>query len=460
MNKDTIAAFATNPGKSGIGIIRISGDKAREVISSIFLNKKKEKLIYTVDSHTIRYGYIFNEKGEMLDEVMVSYMKGPKSFTAEDVVEINCHGGIFVMQLILQQVLKNGARLAEPGEFTKRAFLNGRIDLSSAEAVMDVISSENESALISSVSQLSGSLAEKIRSLREMIIYEIAFIESALDDPEHISLDGYEEELQEKINEILRRISDLLDSYEKGKVMKDGIKTVILGKANAGKSSLLNLLAGEDLAIVTDIPGTTRDVLKEQIRLHNLTLHIADTAGIRNTDDPIEKIGVERAKKLADEADVILYMVDASVPLNEYDFEIMNFIQNKKCIILLNKTDLFTVVTKEDQKLNSLNKVIIHTSVKKEKGIKELEEELQKMFLSGKISSSEVIYITNERHRESLFYAQKSILEVQKSLELGMTEDFLTSDLMDAYENLGRIIGETTDDDLVNEIFTKFCMGK
>ena len=333
MKTDTIAAIATGMTNSGIGIIRISGPDSVFIADKIFRPGKKNIKLENVESHTIHYGFIFDREN-VIDEVMVSVMRGPRSFTAEDTVEINCHGGILIMNRILELVVRNGARMAEPGEFTKRAFLNGRIDLSEAEAVMDVISSKNDLALKSSVLQLRGFVSDKIKKLREEIIYEIAFIESALDDPEHISLEGYPEKLGIKVDHLLKDVDKLISSSDNGKIIKEGINTVIVGKPNAGKSSLLNLMVGEDKAIVTDVAGTTRDILEENISLHGISLNIVDTAGIRSTDDIVEKIGVDKAKKIASEADLIIYVVDSSVDFDENDFEIIDMIQNKKCIVL------------------------------------------------------------------------------------------------------------------------------
>ena len=348
MKTDTIAAIATGMSNSGIGIVRISGDDALQVISRIYRNKKGEpKNLSQVKSHTIHYGYIYDGE-ERLDEVLVMIMKGPNSYTAEDTVEIDCHGGVFIVKKILETVIRNGARTAEPGEFTKRAFLNGRIDLAQAEAVADVIQSTNEYALKSSVSQLAGSVSRKIRELREKILYEIAFIESALDDPEHISLDGYPERLLAALEPMVKQVERLLASCDDGRVMSEGIKTVILGKPNAGKSSLMNVLLGEERAIVTEIAGTTRDTLEEHIYLQGISLNVVDTAGIRDTEDIVEKIGVERAMKAAEDADLIIYVVDGSRALDENDKEIMEFIRGRRAIVLLNKTDLEMAIDKKE----------------------------------------------------------------------------------------------------------------
>lgn len=475
MKTDTIAAIATAMSESGIGIIRISGKEAISIADNIFYTKSGKQILKNVESHTIHYGYIVDnvEKKEsgmcktynrnIVDEVMVSVFKAPRSYTTEDTVEINCHGGVLMMRRILEIVLNAGARLAQPGEFTKRAFLNGRIDLSEAEAVMDVIHSKNEFALKNSVRQLKGSVLDSVKELRKEILYEIAFIESALDDPEHISLEGYNEKLQEKNKDLIFRVKKLIDSAENGKMMKEGIKTVILGKPNAGKSSLLNTLVGEEKAIVTNIAGTTRDVLEENINLKGISLNIIDTAGIRDTKDYVEKIGVERAKMYADRADLIIYMADSSVPLDENDKEIVEIIGNKKFIVLLNKTDLEQKVKEDDikQLFESIENVkIIKTSTKQNTGIDDFENTVVDMFFQGKIVSDDEVCITNMRHKEALNDTYNSLMQVKRSIEDEMPEDFYSIDLMSAYTSLGFIIGEEVNDDLVNEIFSKFCMGK
>ena len=480
MRKETIAAIATGMSNSGIGIVRISGDQAFQVIDRIYRGKQK---LSEEKSHTIHYGYIVDDN-ETIDEVLVSIMRSPRTFTGEDTVEINCHGGVYVVKRVLETVLRNGARAAEPGEFTKRAFLNGKMDLSQAEAVSDLISSQNEYALQSSISQLKGSIKKKIQNIRNKIIYETAFIESALDDPEHINIDGYGDKLKEVLNEIIPELKEMIDSYENGRIMKEGIQTVILGKPNAGKSSLLNVLSGRERAIVTDIEGTTRDVLEEQIQICGLNLNIVDTAGIRDTNDVIEKIGVDKAKEYAEQADLLIYVVDSSRELDENDGEIAKIIRQKRSIILLNKLDLQTVVTKEELKkfinLHSKNECLrnesnpakeyfeddddfppmIEISAKEKKGIKKFEKKLEEMFINKNISFNDEIYITNVRQKSALQDALHSLEKVEESIEIGMPEDFYTIDLMDAYEYLGSITGETIGEDLVNEIFSKFCMGK
>lgn len=469
MKTDTIASIATAVSDSGIGIIRVSGEEAISIVHKIYQNKKKEYVLQNYVSHTIHYGFITEEDGSIIDEVMVSVMKAPCSYTMEDTVEINCHGGALMMKKILMAVTKAGARIAEPGEFTKRAFLNGRIDLSEAEAVMDIIHAKNEFALKSSVKQLRGSVFDKIKELRDKIIYEIAFIESALDDPEHISMDGYIDRLSEQVISIIKDLEKLLSSADDGRMLKEGIRTVIVGKPNVGKSSLLNLLVGEERAIVTDIAGTTRDTLEETVNLGDVTLNVIDTAGIRNTEDTVEKIGVERAKKISEDADLILYVIDSSISLDENDENIVRLIQGRKTIILFNKSDLKEVVTKEDvEKLLSdifgsekkENIFMIKISAKENDGMDSLVDLIKDMFFHGQIEFNDEIYITNARHKESVLEALESIRQVQVSLENDMPEDFYSIDLMSAYAALGRIIGEEVGDDLVNEIFSKFCMGK
>ena len=454
----TIAAISTAMSASGIGIVRISGEDAMEVISRIYRSKGGKKRIKEVPSHTIHYGYIYDGE-ELIDEVLVMIMRAPRTFTGEDTVEIDCHGGVFAMKRVLETVLKNGAEIAGPGEFTKRAFLNGRMDLSQAEAVMDVIQAKNEYALRSSIDQLKGSVQKAICDIREKIIYHIAYIESALDDPEHISLEGYPQELLEVVDKEQLEIKKLLKSSSDGKMIQEGIQTVILGKPNAGKSSLLNLLLGENRAIVTDIAGTTRDILEEYITLHGITLKIVDTAGIRETEDIVEKIGVDRAREMAQKADLILYVVDSSVPLDSNDEEIMSMLNGKKAIILYNKTDLKAAI-EIDRLREKAGHPVIPISSKEETGITELEEKIKDMFFGGELSFNDEVYITNARHKAALEEADKSLDLVRNSILGGLPEDFFSIDLMNAYENLGKILGESVGEDLVNEIFSKFCTGK
>ena len=455
---DTIAAVATAMTASGIGIIRISGPKSREIAGKIYRSKGGKKRIENVPSHTIQYGFICDED-EIIDEVLVMVMDAPRSYTGENTVEIDCHGGVLAMKRVLETVVKYGARPAEPGEFTKRAFLNGRIDLSQAEAVIDVINAKNEYALKSSISQLRGNIQRVIKEIRQGIIYQIAYIESALDDPEHISIDGYGDTLKGEISLLKEKLNGLLDTVREGKLMKEGIKTVIVGKPNAGKSSLLNLLVGEERAIVTDIAGTTRDILEETIVLHGISLRTIDTAGIRDTDDVVEKIGVKKAVENAKDADLILYVVDSSVPLDENDKEIIELLKDKKAIVILNKMDLQQQVTEEDLK-EKTNHPVVAVSAKEEEGIEFLEAKIKEMFFEGNLSFNDEIYITNMRHKAAIEDAKRSLELVENSIEMQMPEDFFSIDLMNAYEALGSIIGESVGEDLVNEIFSKFCTGK
>lgn len=459
MYQDTIAAISTAVSESGIAIIRVSGEEAFSVVDRIYRSPNGVKRLSEVPSHTVHYGFIMDGT-ETVDEVLVTVLRAPRSFTAEDTVEVNCHGGVYAAKRVLETVLKNGARLAEPGEFTKRAFLNGRIDLSQAEAVIDVIQAKNEYALKSSVSQLKGSVQEAVVSLRKEILYQIAYIESALDDPEHISLDGYPSQLEQKNTTWMERLQKLVDSAENGRLIKEGIKTVIVGKPNAGKSSLLNLLVGEERAIVTDIAGTTRDILTETIQLNGITLNLADTAGIRQTEDLVEKIGVAKAEETVQDADLIIYVVDSSTPLDENDDKIISMLEGKKAIVLQNKTDLRMVTTEEMLREKIIGHPVIAVSAREKTGLEQLEACIKHMFYQGEITFNDQVYITNIRQKNLLESALESLKQVKNSIRLQMPEDFFSIDLMSAYESLGEITGETIGEDLVNEIFSKFCMGK
>ena len=473
---DTIAAIATGMNQGGIGVIRVSGDNAIAVTDSIFVPKKKGKEIRNLDSYTAAYGNIVDKRKvnnrfldesnnieetdfDIIDEVIVLVMKAPSTYTKEDVVEIDCHGGMQVMKQILHLLIQNGARLAEPGEFTKRAFLNGRIDLSQAESVMDLISAKSDLAAKTALSQLKGNLRDKIVDIREEIIHNLAYIESALDDPEHYDLDGFGDTLDELLERKEQEINHLIQTAEDGQMMKEGIRTVILGKPNAGKSSVLNVLIGKERAIVTDIAGTTRDTLEEFISINGIPLNIVDTAGIRDTEDIVEKIGVDKSIEAMQEADLILFVVDSSTPLDENDYQIMKQIQDKQVIILQNKSDLQQKVSKKDI-TSHLDKMIIDISAKEQTGFEEFYQELNDMFFHGNLSYNDEIYITNMRHKEALMEALSSIKMVRESIAADMPEDFLSIDLMAAYEKLGYIIGESVEDDLVDTIFREFCMGK
>jgi len=454
----TIAAISTAMSASGIGIVRISGENAMDVIAKIYRSKNGKKDIRTVISHTIHYGFIYDGE-EVVDEVLVMIMRGPHTYTGEDTVEIDCHGGVYAMKRVLETVLKNGAVIAEPGEFTKRAFLNGRLDLSQAEAVMDVIQAKNSMALKSSVEQLKGSVQRAVKEIRARLLHQIAYIETALDDPEHFDLTDYPQELQKIVEKESENISELLKTADDGRMIQEGIKTVILGKPNAGKSSLLNFLVGEDRAIVTEIAGTTRDILEEYISLNGITLRVIDTAGIRETEDVVEKIGVGKAKQMAENADLILYVVDSSLPLDDNDREIMELLSGRKSIVIYNKTDLEAAVDIEELK-EKTGSPVIPVSVVEETGISQLEDEIKRMFFHGELSFNDEVYITNARHKAALEESKESLKLVMDSIAMGMSEDFFSIDLMNAYESLGRIVGESVGEDLVNEIFSKFCVGK
>ena len=465
MKTETIAAIATSLSESGISIIRISGEDAAFVADKIIVTKNGLK-VSEFKSHTIHYAHVMDGEN-VIDEVMVSYMKGPYSFTAENTVEINCHGGVLITKKVLQLVLRSGARLAYPGEFTKRAFLNGRIDLTKAEAIMDIIHADNEFALQVGMKQLKGSVSKKIASIREKLIYEIAFIESALDDPEHISLEGYPDQLNDKLEIILKELIKMEESAENGKMIKNGINTVIVGKPNAGKSSFLNFLLGEDKAIVTDIAGTTRDALEDFVRIQDISFRVIDTAGIRKTEDVVEKIGVKKAIDYSKDADLLLYIIDSSVKLDENDEDIMKMSVGKKMIILLNKSDLEPVIEVDEieNKLTGYSHKnedirFLKISAKEKAGMDEFENLVKEMFFSGEIKIQDEVMITSMRQKENISDAIESLKLVMNSIEMCMPEDFLTIDLMSAYESLGKIIGEEIEEDLVNEIFSKFCMGK
>ncbi len=536
MDTDTIAAIATGLSNAGIGIVRVSGKNAIGIVDRIFESKKENFRLVNAKTHTIHYGVILEESSDcmdscpeilpknrvdsvrensfediceenffndnlkqsnktgmekniiqrntmtkktkaILDEVLVSVMRAPNSYTKEDVVEINCHGGIVATRKILEAVMKMGARLAEPGEFTKRAFLNGRIDLSQAEAVIDIIHAKNEMALKNSVRQLRGDMYVQIAELREQILLDVAFIEAALDDPEHISLDGFSEKLENNVLQYLGKIRKLLKTTENGRMIKEGIKTVILGKPNVGKSSLLNLLLGENRAIVTDVEGTTRDTLQENILLNGISLNIVDTAGIRWTEDPVERIGVDKAKKEAEDADLILFVIDSSKALDENDIDILKSVGMRKMLVLLNKSDLEPIVSEQDiislvngedlegEEIDAgreiiTEKEIIRTSTKEQIGLKELEEKITELFFAGGLTYNDEIYVTNARHKAALQEAENSLQQVLDSIQMNMPEDFYSIDLMNAYKELGGIIGEEVNEDLVDTIFKEFCMGK
>ena len=497
MIKDTIAAIASGITSSGVGVIRISGPDSFTVADRIFFPHQGDGNVLKYKPYTMHYGYVCDveknnsginpkrinrdndhpetdknvsedgkilpDKKSIIDEVVLLVFKGPKSFTGEDVIEIDCHGGIFVMNKILDIVLKNGARLAEPGEFTKRAFLNGRLDLSQAESVMDVISSSSDLSLKSSLAQLNGRISECIKSLRDNILHETAFIEAALDDPEHYSLDDYMPKLKNIVSDLIKKTDDLINSYDHGRAINDGINTVIVGKPNAGKSSLLNFLAGYDRAIVTDIAGTTRDTLTEKINISGITLNITDTAGIRETDDVIEKIGVDKAYDSIDLSDLILYVCDGSKPLSEEDNEIFNVIDDKiikgNVICLVNKNDMDVVADIKMLEEKFKDRFIMFSS-KTGDGYETLKDMIYNIFSIDEIKINEEIMISKLRHVELLKSAKEKLEFVMDGIDNMITEDFLTGDLMAAYADLGKITGEAVEEDLVDKIFKDFCMGK
>lgn len=470
MEQNTIVGIASGMG-GGIGIIRISGNDSLKLAGKVFRTKKyienktdgyllwDEDYFYRKESHTIHYGFIVEEDHSVVDEVMVLLMKSPRSYTTEDVVEIDTHGGPFLLQKILKLLIRLGATLAEPGEFTKRAFLNGRIDLAQAESVMKMISLKSDFALQSAVKQLEGRVSEYIGEIREEILYYMGMIESALDDPEHYSLKGFSEKFSEVIKKEIAMLSSLEDNFEQGRMKSEGINTVIVGKPNAGKSSLMNLLLDEERAIVTNVAGTTRDILEETVHLGSLILNIVDTAGIHDTEDIVETLGVEKAKEYLSKADFIIYVVDVTDSFDDEDNKIMSLLEQKNGIILFNKIDLQEVQRERDWK-SKLSWDSISFSSKTGQGLDELEKYIEDMFSQGDLSFNDQIYLTSVRHLESVQNACQSLRAVLQTIQDGMPEDFYIVDLMDAYQNLGLINGESASEDLVNKIFSEFCMGK
>ena len=461
---DTICAVATGMGRSAIGIIRVSGPEAIQVCDGIFKGKKKIK---DMDSFTAAFGRIM-DGDTILDEAVVLVMKAPHTYTTEDTVEIDLHGGMYVIKKVTELLLEKGVRPAEPGEFTKRAFLGGRIDMTEAEAVMDVINAESDMALSASVNQLTGLLRDEIRDLREKIIYNTAYIESAIDDPENYSLEGFDNELRDRVEEVIDRINVLLKTSDDGRIIKEGIRTAIVGRPNAGKSSILNLLLGENRAIVTDVEGTTRDTLEEYAEIDGIMLKLIDTAGIRDTDDTVEKIGVEKARSSIADADLVLFVVDGSEKINDNDREIMRLLGEKKVVLLINKSDKekslddeeIIRIFQEEMPLNDKEIIAVPISAKTGEGLNELKEKIKSLFFSEQIDYNNQVYITNARNKESLISARVSLEKVIESVDAGVGEDFYTIDLMSAYEALGEIIGEALEDDLADKIFKEFCMGK
>lgn len=458
--EDTIAAIATSSKNGSISIIRVSGEKSLNIVSEIFYNSKNNKIDLSMcETHTIQYGFICDEKLNRLDEVLVLIMKAPRSYTAEDVIEIHCHGGHYICQEILKLLVEKGVRVAEAGEFTKRAFLNHRIDLSQAESVMDVIQSKSKIALENSLQQLRGNVKEKIIILREKILEDLAYLEAALDDPEHISLDEFNENIENRVDDILKELNHLIRNSNNGRIIREGIRTVIVGKPNVGKSSLLNCMLRENRAIVTDVPGTTRDTLEEDVVIGSTLLHLIDTAGIRETDNKVEHIGIEKTKESLEQADFVICVLSQNEKLTQEDKDVLSLIEDKEGVILLNKADLSPVIVQEEIQIYS-NKKIIPFSAKEGKGLEKLENYINELFIQNKIDSNDDVYITNMRQKNALMDARKSMEKVKESIQLGMPEDMYSIDLTDSYESLGKIMGETIEEDIIEKIFKDFCMGK
>ena len=459
-NDDTITAIASGLSNSGISVIRISGPDAIAKADKIFYTKSGSSLM-NAETHTVHYGMIM-DGDEFVDEVLLLVLRAPRTYTREDVIEIDCHGGALVTQRVLETILKQGVRLAEPGEFTKRAFLSGRIDLSQAEGVMDLIDASNRLAMKHSAGQVRGSLKDKMTELRTIILDDVSFIEAALDDPEHIDVDEYRETLEMHIAQVLQDLTKLIEGFHNGRLIKEGINTVILGKPNAGKSTLLNLFAGEERAIVTEIAGTTRDLLEVPVMVDGIQLNITDTAGLRDTEDVVERIGVERAKKSAENADLILYLFDVKNEAEEEEIAFIRQLESERFILLVNKSDLEPAEKKLDVKKlkEKLGIEVIEISAKANIGTDALKEAIREKCFFGVNPDSESLYISNERHKEALKEALSYMENANSSCGAGMPEDFISIDLMGAYQALGKILGETLDEDLVNNIFEKFCLGK
>lgn len=455
---DTIAAIATALGEGSVGMIRVSGPDSVQIADSIFKSKKR---LQEAETHTLHYGHIVDPGSEdVVDEVLVALMRSPRSYTKEDVVEIHCHGGIVVVQRVLQIVLAAGARLAEPGEFTKRAFLNGRIDLSQAEAVIDLIRSKTDSSMKLALKQVEGYLGNKIRKLRQKLIELLAHIEVTIDYPEHDVEEVAVRHILKQGTEAVEEISEMLEGARTGRILREGIRTVIIGKPNVGKSSLLNALSKTDRAIVTDIPGTTRDILEEQISVRGIPLQIVDTAGIRETEDVVERIGVERSRSALEDADLVLFMLDASRELADTDRDLLRHVKGKPALILLNKLDLPRKISADSIRELASGALIIEMSVKEGQGIARLEQEVERMFLSGGIEGKEAAYVSNARHIALLEKSKRQLEEAIQSAESGMTLDLVAVEIRDAWETLGEVIGEAVGEDLLDQIFSQFCLGK
>ncbi len=460
MLDDTIAAISTPLGVGGIGIVRISGPCAIDIADGIF-KSHRDKTLKEADSHTIQYGHMYDPStDQVIDEVLMMVMKSPHTYTKEDVVEVNCHGGIVAIQKTLSVILSQGARIAEPGEFTKRAFLNGRIDLSQAEAVIDIIKAKTEESLQSAVFQLDGSLSSKVKEFRHKVLEMIAHIEAAIDYPEHDIEEMTFQMMKEKTEVLLQELTDLIKTADTGKILREGLQTVIIGKPNVGKSSLMNALLREQRAIVTEIAGTTRDVLEEYLNIQGVPLKIIDTAGIRQTEDIVEKIGVSKSKEFLEKADLILMMLDASERLSLEDVEILQQIKDKKAIVLMNKTDLSSVLDMDEVLEIIGEKKVIPLSIIENKGLGALEATLKDMFFAGELTIGQDVMITNVRHKDALLRTKKSLLAVMETIAYRMPEDLISVDLQQAYAHLGEITGDSVGEDLIDQIFKQFCLGK
>lgn len=454
----TIASISTAPGIGGIGIIRMSGEESFKIIEKIFESKTKQN-IEEIKGYTIKYGNIV-ENGEVIDEVLVSYFKAPKSYTTENMCEINSHGGNVIVRKILELCLKNGAELAEPGEFTKRAFLNGRIDLAQAESVIDVINAKSDKEAKSGIKQLEGFLSKEIKGIKQEILDVLVNIEVTIDYPEYDTPEVQEKEMSEMLLSVKNKLEKLEKSFDNGKILKEGIKTAIIGKPNAGKSSLLNAILKEERAIVTDIAGTTRDTIEEFVTVNGIPLKLVDTAGIRQASDAVEKIGVEKSIKQAEEADLIIAIFDSSKELTDEDIEILKLIENRQSIILLNKSDLDSVITDQDEKLKNVSKNILKISALNKSGIEELYDKISEMFNLNEINFDNDILITNIRHKNIISKALENVKKANEALNLNMPIDIITIYIKDILEDLGEITGEVVTEDVINEIFSKFCLGK
>ena len=454
---DTIAAIATSIGEGGISIIRVSGDKSIDIVDGIFIGKNSRNL-QDIKSYTMRYGHIIDKSGSRLDEVIISYMKGPKSFTAEDTIEINCHGGVVGTNRILQEIIRAGARMAEPGEFTKRAFLNGRIDLSQAEAVIDIIRAKTELSMKSALLQSEGSISREIKIIRNKLLSVIANIEVTVDYPEEDIEEVTAGEVSSDVTSIINEIDILLSTADEGKILREGLSTVIVGKPNVGKSSLLNALLKEKRAIVTDVPGTTRDAIEEYISIEGIPVKIVDTAGIRETEDIVEKIGVQTSKDKINEADLVILILDSSMKLTHEDREIIKYIKEKKYIVLLNKSDLGGKI--ERGELQSLkSKYITNISVKTGEGLSQVKEHIKDLFFNGEIKT-EGVFVTNNRHKQALIRAKENLESSLNALEYTLAIDLASIDIRSAWMNLGEITGEALEEDIIHKIFSEFCLGK